>query len=169
MAWIIAQLPEKPKTIALMFASSIHGWKLADWKARCIGSSQTITLFKSTKGKTAGGYLHIQWQEEGGLKKDDKCFLFSLDKKMKLLPMDSSEVTYFDKAVGPVFGLNSLTVQKNEMMNAVDNCNCNTKGRNENFNVPEDELGNSILTGDGQGNQFKRFILAALETYVVTY
>ena len=78
-AWIIAQLPEKPKTIALLFSSSIHGWKLADWKARCIGSSQTITLFKSTKGKTAGGYLHIQWKEDGGRTKDDKCFVFSLD------------------------------------------------------------------------------------------
>jgi hypothetical protein len=72
-------LPEKPKTIALLFSSSIHGWKLADWKARCNGSSQTITLFKSTKGKTAGGYLHIQWKNEGGMMKDDKCFLFSLD------------------------------------------------------------------------------------------
>jgi hypothetical protein len=79
ISWIIAQLPEKPKTIALLFSSSIHGWKLADWKARCIGNSQTITLLKSTKGKTAGGYLHIQWKNEGGLAKDDKCFLFSLD------------------------------------------------------------------------------------------
>jgi hypothetical protein len=79
IAWIIAQLPEKPKTIALLFSSSIHGWKLADWKARCIGNSQTISLFKSTKVKTAGGYLHIQWNNEGGLTIDDKCFVFSLD------------------------------------------------------------------------------------------
>jgi hypothetical protein len=79
IAWIIAQLPQKPKTIALLFSSSLHGWKLADWKGRCIGSSQTITLFKSTKGKTAGGYLHIQWIEEGGMTKDDKCFVFSID------------------------------------------------------------------------------------------
>jgi len=43
--WIISLLPDKPKTIALLFASSIHGWKLADWRARCIGSTHTITLF----------------------------------------------------------------------------------------------------------------------------
>jgi hypothetical protein len=55
------------------------------------------------------------------------------------------------------------------MMNAINNCSCNTKGYKEYFNVPEDELGNSILTGDGQGEQYKYFTLAALETWVVTY
>ena len=55
------------------------------------------------------------------------------------------------------------------MMNAINYCICSTKGYEEYFNVPEDELGNSILTGDGQGKQDKFFTLAALETYVVTY
>jgi hypothetical protein len=58
--WIISLLPEKPKTIALLFSSSIHGWKLIDLKDRCDGRSQIIALFKSTKGKTAGVYLHSQ-------------------------------------------------------------------------------------------------------------
>jgi len=42
----------------------------------------TITLMKTTKGKTAGGYLHIPWQEgteEGVCGKDSEAFLFSLD------------------------------------------------------------------------------------------
>jgi hypothetical protein len=62
-----------------------------------------------------------------------------------------------------------LTIQKNETMNTVNGCNCHTKGNFEYFNVPEDDLGNSILTGDGQGKEAKRFTLAALETWVVTY
>ena len=101
--------------------------------------------------------------------KDDKCFLFSLDQKMKLLPTDQGKVIKFYKEWGPCFGLNSLTIGRNEMMNAVNWCICNTKGCNEYFNVPEDDLGNSILTGDGQGKEAKRFTLAALETWVVTY
>jgi hypothetical protein len=54
------------------------------------------------------------------------------------------------------------------MMNTDNICLCNTKGDREHFNVPEDDLGNSILTGDGQGKELKRFTLAALETWVVT-
>ena len=88
---------------------------------------------------------------------------------MKLLPTDSSKVTSFDIEWGPCFGLNSLTIGRNEMMNAVKGCNCNTKGDREHFNVPMDDLGNSILTGDGQGKESKKFTLAALETWVVTY
>ena len=162
-------MPEKPKTIALLFASSIHGWKLKDWKARCIGNSQTITLFKSTKGRTSGAYLHIQWKQDGGATNDERGYLFNLDQKIKILPKDSRQVIWFNKHWGPVFGSNSLNVGKNEMMNALNNCSCNTLGYKEYFNVPEDDLGNSILTGDGKGEQYKYFTLAALETWVVNY
>ena len=62
-----------------------------------------------------------------------------------------------------------MLIGTNEMMNAVNFCVCNTKGYNEYLNVPEDDLGNSILTGDGQGKKEKRFTLAALETWVITY
>jgi hypothetical protein len=61
-----------------------------------------------------------------------------------------------------------LSIGKNEMMNAGNRCLCCTKGYKEYFNVPEDDLGNSILTGDGQGEEAKKFTLAALETWVVT-
>jgi hypothetical protein len=88
---------------------------------------------------------------------------------MKLLPTNSSKVTSFSKEWGPDFGINSLNIGENEMMNAVNNCGCNTKGRKEYFNVPEDDLGNSILTGDGHGKEAKKFTLAALEIWVVTY
>ena len=89
--WIISQLPEKPKTIALLFSSSIHGCKYTDWFARCVGSSQIITLFKTTKGRTGGGYLHIQMKEERVFWNDATTFLFSVDEKMKLQFDDRDE------------------------------------------------------------------------------
>ena len=88
---------------------------------------------------------------------------------MKLLPTDQNKVIYFGKENGPAFGRNSLTIGNTERMNKVNWCNCHTKGHCEYFNVPEDDLGNSILTGDGQGKEAKVFTLAALETWVVTY
>ena len=43
--------------------------------------------------------------------------------------------------------------------------------KHENYNVPADELGNSILTGDGKDQEDKKklFTLAALETYVIQF
>ena len=37
------------------------------------------------------------------------------------------------------------------------------------YRVPTDEQGNSVLTGEGGGNKYKRFTLSALETLQVTY
>jgi hypothetical protein len=62
IVWILNQLPSKPKTIALLFSSAVHGWKLKDWQSKCIGKGMTLTLMKSTKGKVAGGYLYIEWK-----------------------------------------------------------------------------------------------------------
>ena len=57
----------------------------------------------------------------------------------------------------------------NAMMNAQDNCYCYTKGYCDYFNVGEDNEGNSILTGDGKGTDYKKFTLAAIETWAVSY
>ena len=57
-------------------------------------------------------------------------------------------------------------------MNANDRGRCYTNGCYcDSYRVPTDGEGNSILTGDGAGkkdNQ-KKFTLAALETWAVTY
>ena len=128
----------------------------------------TITLFKSTKGKVFGGYLHIHWKEKGGHTKDDKAFLFSLDSLVTFTPTNTDKAAYFDNGVGPCFGANSITVESNQLMNATNNCSCYTKGINEFYNVSEDAEGNSILTGDGKATNNK-FTLSALETWAVTY
>jgi hypothetical protein len=56
-------------------------------------------------------------------------------------------------------------------MNVADNCLCCTNGKCDYFNVPTDDHGNSILTGDGQGKKDKKksFTLAAIETWAITY
>jgi hypothetical protein len=78
---------------------------------------------------------------------------------------------HFSDARGPAFGEFSLTVDKEEMMNAPDNCWCCTNGSYDYFNVPTDANGNSILTGDGQGKKDKNksFTLAAIETWAIIY
>ncbi len=74
------------------------------------------------------------------------------------------------KGAGPRFGGASLSVRKVEMMNTVNGGQCRVNGaKHENFNVPDDDQGNSILTGDGkeQKDEEKKFTLAAIETFAI--
>ena len=102
MDWIIDLLPEKPKTLALLFSSSVHGWKVKDWIEACKGKSMTITLMKTTKGRVCGGYLNIAWKltdawEYGG---DPSAFVFSLDHRCKLTPTDPTKDVLFNLGCG---------------------------------------------------------------------
>jgi hypothetical protein len=157
-----------------LFSSSIHGWKVKDWIEACKGKAMTITLMKTTKGRMCGGYLQIAWKEakqEYG--SDPSAFLFSLDHRRKLTPSDPAKAVYFDlgSGSGPWFR-NSLGVIDNQMMNAPDNCWCNTNGcSTDGYKVPTDSSGNSLLTGDGAGKKdgYKGFTLAGIETWSVIY
>ena len=58
------------------------------------------------------------------------------------------------------------------MMNAPDNGWCSTNGTTYDiYKVPNDALGNSLLTGDGAGkaDNAKKFTLATIETWSVIY
>jgi hypothetical protein len=44
----------------------------------CDDKGETLCLFESTIGYIFGGYASIPWKSEGGLKKAEKSFIFSL-------------------------------------------------------------------------------------------
>jgi len=142
------------------------------WRDRCIGQPHTITLFKSTNGAISGGYLHIPWNKEGGFHADYLAFIFSLDHELKLVPQNPHKAVWCKANFGPRFGGGSLSVGKNERMNAFLNCECKTNASpQDSYNVPTDEEGNSILskTGKGRDDSAKLFTLDALETWQVLY
>jgi hypothetical protein len=134
----------------------------------------TITIMKTTKGRVCGGYLHIAWKEaKGEYGSDPSAFLFTLDHRRKLTPTDPKKAVWFDlgSGYGPCFKA-SLGVGNNQMMNAPDNCRCYTNGcKYDNYKVPTDSSGNSLLTGDGAGkaDYHKTFTLAGIETWSVIY
>jgi hypothetical protein len=82
-------LPKKPKTLAVLFSSSVHGWYVKDWIKACKGKAMTITIMKSTKGRVCGGYLNIAWKEtDSEYGSDPSAFVFSLDHRRKLTPTE---------------------------------------------------------------------------------
>ena len=108
---------------------------MKDWRAKCVGQDKTLTIFKSTKGKTAVGYLDIAWKDEGGCVRDPYALLLSVDSLIKFTPTDQDKAAWFHSDIGPFFGDNSLGVCNKELMNSDNNCRCSTKGYHEYFNV----------------------------------
>ena len=72
-------------------------------------------------------------------------------------------------AGGPAFGCNTLTVQEAPEMNAPNNGRCHTEGVNEYYGIPNDEYGNSFLTGEGKGqwDGNKRYTIEEIEVYSI--
>jgi hypothetical protein len=96
----------------------------------------------------------------------------NVDEFVKFSPINNGFSVYFNYEFGPSFGVNSLSIEKHEFMNAPDNGRCFTNGKGDDqFNIPTDPQGNSILTGDGQGkpDNNKTFTLSALETWALTF
>ena len=94
MEWILDQLPGKVKTLTLLFSSAIHGWKVKDWIAAVKDKKvpMTITLFRSTKGKISGGYLHIPWKNDDSYYTFDyKALIFSVTHRTLFRPTDNNK------------------------------------------------------------------------------
>ena len=96
--WLISQLPQKPKSLVLLFSTFDHGFKQAYWRNAVKGKSQTITIMKTTKGKVCGGYLQVAWRDDVSYEFgcDSSAFVFSVDNRLKLTPRDHNKAVYFD-------------------------------------------------------------------------
>ena len=68
-----------------------------------------------------------------------------------------------------MFGENSLAIVCSEKLNENDGGRCSTNDGV--YNVSKDAEGNSVLTGDGkdQGDNEKKFTIAAIETWQIQY
>jgi len=80
---IISWFDKKPSKFNLLFDSKIDGDSFTTFIIKCTNKSPTILFFKTTKGARFGGFTSQFWPEKGGYVKDEKSFVFSLDKKEK--------------------------------------------------------------------------------------
>ena len=73
----------------------------------CDNIKPNLILIKSKKGKKFGGFTFENWEScnEGIWKKDNKCFLFSLDKKKRFFQKDinNNDNIYCLNIFGPCF------------------------------------------------------------------
>jgi hypothetical protein len=92
----------------LLYRGSRDGFSANNFHVKCDGSSNTLTVIKSTQGNIFGGYTTLAWDQSSSYKNDPACFLFSLVNKentpLKLRCKDETYSTYCMAAYGPTFG-----------------------------------------------------------------
>lgn len=173
--WLLSIIPNISGTskVNQLYRASRDGWKPDDYIAKVNGRTHTITLIKSKAGKVAGAYISIKMKGNNSSVYDENALLFSIDNKLKFSPvLGQKALTFPSNSHGPYFGNNSLTLQNHEVMNAESNGRCRTNGQGfDYFNIPNDSEGNSILTGEGNGQEDdgKTYTCVEIEAYQIIF
>ena len=79
---IINWLEKKPEKFVKLLDSKIDGDSTNAFENKCAKKCPTMVFVKTTNGYRIGGFTTIIWTN-GSYGKDNKAFLFSLDKKEK--------------------------------------------------------------------------------------
>ena len=91
----------------LLYRMTKDGDSFKIFHTLCDNIKPNLILVKSKKGKKFGGFTFENWEScnEGIWKKDNKCFLFSLDKKKRFFQKDfnNNDNIYCLNIFGPCF------------------------------------------------------------------
>ena len=141
------------KSMELIYRGTRDGMTSNDFHNKCDNKGKTICLFLNEKDNIFGGYSSIPWQNNGGNKTANDCFLFTLTNIYNTEPTKFPYVQY--RSVyhcpnnGPYFGAN---YDLGFYTNFSDNSNCS--GFPSSY---QDILGKgkSIFTGDINNKFYK--------------
>jgi hypothetical protein len=171
--WLLSQLPYKVVTLTLLFRGTTHGWSPSSkFHQLCDDKGPTITIFKSKAARVFGGFTQQSWDRSGQWKKDEKAFIFSIDRKQIYRVKDAQSAIYCNSSWGPSFGGNALAV-RGDPLNKDDAGSCYTNGHSNGavYGIKSDSEGNHKVTGEGhkQKDDEKWFTCVELEVYGVTF
>ena len=96
------------KNMELIFRGTRDGMFSQNFHSKCDGKGPTITLFRNDKGNIFGGYSPIKWNNSGGYKNENRCFIFTLSNIYNIEPTkfpskNNGSELYFDPNYGPCF------------------------------------------------------------------
>ena len=76
-----SRMNKNVKELRKLYQASIDGDGLINFHSRCDNISNTLVLIQSKGNRRFGGFTSIAWDTSGDSKRDEKSFLFSLDKQ----------------------------------------------------------------------------------------
>jgi len=153
------------KQLHLLYKATRDGFKAQDFHSKCDNKGETITVIKSTKGFTFGGYTPISWSSHGDYAWENQTFIFTLSNPHQFPPtkyitpgqyQNNRYSIHNDASFGPSFGVNDISVftQSNQSTNSYFNFPCqfsDTTGK-----------GNTTFTGESN------FQVADIEVFAVS-
>ncbi len=136
--------------------SRIDGDTTDTFYNKCTGKYPTIVFVKTTKGHRFGGYSSIPWKNlNNGFNRDEKNFIFSLDKQKKYNIKNADKAIQTNSSYFAFGGGSHFYVE--------NNCTSNTRNYNSNsgtYNTTE----NYELNG-GEYN----YTVSSYEVYQIEY
>ena len=151
---ILSWLFQKPLKFSLLLDTQKDGDSISTFYQKCKKKAPTILFFKTTKGARFGGYTTQIWPTNGK-SKDEKSFLFSLNKKEKY-KVNNPEKAIFGWYDCFQFGTCCFRIY--DKCTLTDNNYINDNKRY--YNVPD----NYGLT-DGE----KKFVISSYEVYHIEF
>ena len=150
------------KSMELIYRGTRDGMTSNDFHNKCDNKGKTICLFLNEKDNIFGGYSSIPWQNSGGYKTANDCFLFTLtniyNTQPTKFPYIKGSSVYHHFEYGPYFGGNN------------DLCFYKSFSNNSNRSCFPDSYkdvlgkGKSIFTGDFDKNN-DNFELKEIEIF----
>ena len=151
---IMTWFEKKPSQFNKLLDSKIDGDSTNAFENKCAKKCPTMVFVKTTNGYRFGGFTTILWTN-GSYGKDNKAFLFSLDRKEKYNITDENYANYLSSGSNFYFGGAALRLYNNCTSNK-----SNYVGINSYTTVPA----NYAING---GEQY--FTVSSYEVYQIEY
>jgi hypothetical protein len=136
--------------MTLLFDSMEDGDSVSEFHSKCDNKGPTLTLIKTVNNRRFGGYTCMSWDESDTWKADSNAFLFSLDKRKKILhDANQSSSIYCSGSYGPYFNSDLMI--------------CN------NFSRTLENYSRLKYTYGKNDNTIKKYFLAGSQVFIVSY
>ena len=138
----------------------------------CDDKGPTITIMKSKAARVFGGFTQLSWDCKSLWKRDEKAFIYSIDRKQIYRVVKAQNAIFCRSDCGPSFGGYALGLF-GDPLNKEEAGYCYTNGylSGAHYGIASDSEGNHEVTGEGhkQKDDRKRFTCVELEVYGVTF
>ena len=151
---IISWFEKKPTKFNKLLDSKIDGDSTNAFENKCAKKCPTMVFVKTTNGYRFGGFTTILWTK-GSYGKDNKAFLFSLDRKEKYNITDENNANRLDSGSYFYFGSAALLIY--------NNCTSNKSNYVDNNTFTTVPANNAINGGE------YNFTVSSYEVYQIEY
>ena len=124
----------KRTVYTLIYKATRDGDKAETFHNMCDSYNNTLILIKTLKGRRFGGYTYEKWEGEDINKKDNRAFLFSIDRQKIYTIGRNEEAIGCYKLNGPDFCGWQIVIQDNFLKNK----QCYTGEKDLNYRTEED-------------------------------